>query len=311
MIYGTQKWSRGVALVTALLVVALATTIAVAMVSRQQLDIRRTGNMLMGDQTRLYAFGAEAWGIAQLERDDNKTDSLEDDWATLLPPLALDEGGTISGGIEDLQGRFNLNTLIAEGDAGKLAQQRFTRLLKQLDLEPALQQAVRDWIDSDSEPSYPDGAEDNYYLGLTPAYRSANTPLASVSELRLIRGIETEHYTALAPHVTALPESNTALNINTATVDQLMTLGDDLVRSEIEALVEQRNENAFATVTQFLQDNAFAGREIKADALDVASHYFMIQSQTEIGRSRLIHQSLVQRSGKGVVKVLRRSQGAL
>ena len=41
---------RGVALLTVMLVVALATTTAVAMASRQQVDIRRTENTLYQGQ---------------------------------------------------------------------------------------------------------------------------------------------------------------------------------------------------------------------------------------------------------------------
>ena len=43
---------RGVALVTALLVVSLATVAAVAMATRFQIDLRRTGNLLNGEQVQ-------------------------------------------------------------------------------------------------------------------------------------------------------------------------------------------------------------------------------------------------------------------
>jgi len=49
--------NRGVALLTVLLVVALATTTAVAMASRQQLDIRRTENTLYQGQALMYLYG--------------------------------------------------------------------------------------------------------------------------------------------------------------------------------------------------------------------------------------------------------------
>ena len=63
---------RGVALVTALLVVALATVAAVAMASRQQLDVRRTANLLQGDQAYVYAQAVEDWARVVLKRDENK-----------------------------------------------------------------------------------------------------------------------------------------------------------------------------------------------------------------------------------------------
>jgi len=47
---------------------------------------------------------------------------------------------------------------------------------------------VVDWIDTDVDALIPDGAEDDYYTGLDTAYRAANAPFASVSELQLVKG---------------------------------------------------------------------------------------------------------------------------
>ena len=104
---------RGVALVTALLVVALATVAAVAMASRQQLDVRRTANLLQGDQAYVYAQAVEDWARVVLKRDakDNQIDKLDDDWAQRLSPIVV-PGGQVDGFIIDLQGRFNLNNLV-------------------------------------------------------------------------------------------------------------------------------------------------------------------------------------------------------
>ena len=49
---------RGVALLTALLVVALVTVAAVAMVARQSLDIHRTANVLDADRAWQVAYAA-------------------------------------------------------------------------------------------------------------------------------------------------------------------------------------------------------------------------------------------------------------
>ncbi len=104
---------RGVALVTALLVVALATVAAVAMASRQQLDVRRTANLLQGDQAYVYAQAVENWARVVLKRDgENKQlDTLDDDWAQRLSPIVV-PGGQVDGFIINLQGRFDLNNLV-------------------------------------------------------------------------------------------------------------------------------------------------------------------------------------------------------
>ena len=76
--------NSGVALVTALLVVSLASLAAVSMATRQTFDVCRTANLINSDQAWLYAWGAEGWAKAILARDkkDNKIDSLDEPWAS-------------------------------------------------------------------------------------------------------------------------------------------------------------------------------------------------------------------------------------
>jgi len=192
---------RGVALVTALLVVSVVTVAAVAMATHQHIDVRRTGNLIHGEQAYEYALAAESWARVILRRDaaDSDYDSLTEDWATALPPIAV-EGGQVNGTVEDMQGRFNLNNLAglkkktgeAKGTgagvkAGKAANiAYYKRLLDILGLESALADTLADWVDADIDAQFPNGAEDEYYLLLERPYRAANRPLVSISELRLV-----------------------------------------------------------------------------------------------------------------------------
>jgi general secretion pathway protein K len=184
---------RGVALVTALLVVAIATTAAITMASRQQLDIRRTGSLLHGEQAWAYVVGAENWAIVVLRRDreDSQIDTLGEDWST-QPPVSFVEGGSIIGRLIDLQSRFNVNNLVSGGGASAENIDYYKRLLRLLDLDEALADALVDWIDDDIDVRFPDGAEDESYLLLETPYRAANRPLADISELRLVKGYTAE-----------------------------------------------------------------------------------------------------------------------
>ncbi len=161
---------QGVALITALLITALVTVIAVAMASAQQLDIRRTANIMDTDRAYVFALGVESWAKQILKRDlqNSQMDDLTENWAVVLPPLSV-EGATVSGHIVDMTGRFNLNNLVQGGKANPLAVQRFQRLLTAVGLNPDLALAVVDWIDPDSQASFPMGAEDSEYMNLTPA----------------------------------------------------------------------------------------------------------------------------------------------
>ncbi len=51
-----------------------------------------------------------------------------------------------------------------------------------------------------------EGAEDEYYAAQTPAYRAANRPMSSVSELRAVAHMTPEIYRALLPWVTVWPQ---------------------------------------------------------------------------------------------------------
>ncbi len=305
----SQRRQRGVALVTALLVTAIATITAVALASRQQLDIRRTENMLERDQAYLFGLGVEEWArqILAQDRRDNNIDHPGENWASILPPITV-EGAVVAGSIEDLQGRFNLNNLVQDGQASAPDIQRFQRLLRALDLDEGIARAVADWIDPDEEPAFPDGAEDNEYLRLVPPYRTANAPMANASELLLVKGVDYDTYRALRPYVTALP-ARTAINVNTAPVPVLMSLAAGLSQGDAELLVEERGENGYETIADFLNQPPFQNANVQIPDIGVASDHFLLTADVRFGRSHLQLFSLFARSADAKVQVAMRTQG--
>ncbi len=298
---------RGVALVTALLVVALATTAAVAMVARQQVDIRRTGNLLEGEQAYLYLLGIEDWAarILRQDREENAVDHLNENWATTLPPMEV-EGGQVAGSLEDLQGLFNINNLMKDGRVSEPDLRSFRRLLAALSLNWELADPVVDWLDTDVEATIPSGAEDGGYLSRIPAYRTANGPMADASELRLVAGMDAETWQVLAPYVTALPE-RTAINVNTAPIPVLMSLADGLTEADAQALESARGDKGFESTQDFFEQEVVAGRADFAE-VSVSSNWFRITGDVTVGRIRLRMHSTLQRGENGA-RVLRRAQG--
>ena len=251
---------RGVALITALLVIALVTAAAVAMASRQQLDIRRTANTLQRDQAYVYAMGAEVMARAVLVKDDPQKDHKEEDWAKSGVTIPF-EGGLLTGTLEDIQGRFNLNNVVKNGVASPQDVERLKRLLLILKAKsppdkevwknaepPDLANAVLDWIDADSNVSSGGGgAEDSDYLQTERPYRAANAPMAATSELLLVRGFTAGIYREVAPYVTALPE-HTKINVNTAKLEVLRSLDQD-ASCLIIAKLGRQNETLVADST--------------------------------------------------------------
>ncbi len=304
-----MKRQRGVALITAVLMVSLATVAAVAMATRQQLDLRRTGNLLHGEQAWAYVLGAESWARVILARDltQNKTDSGQDDWATQVP-AAFVEGGSVAGRVVDLQGRFNLNSLVdAQGLAVPAAIARFKRLLQVLDISETLANALVDWLDKNVDVTFPDGAEDNAYLLLNPPYRAANRPLGSVSELRLVQGFSAEVVDKLRPFVCALPTAAGAVNVNTAPAEVLRTLAANLSETDGEALLAAREQGVFDDVARFLALAPLAGKEVDTDSVSVASQWFRLVAEASVGQGYAALTSLFQRTPQAT-RVVRRER---
>lgn len=305
-----RQRERGVALLTAMLIVALAAIIGAGLLSQMNLALHRSANIWQSEQAWWYAVGIENWlgKLLRLDAEHTDIDSLEEPWAEPVDYLPLD-GGALQGRVLDLQGRFNLNNL-GSGDV-QAAQAHLQRLIGRVgdtDLMTArtVAASVRDWIDSDINPTLPDGAEDDYYLGLNPAYRTGNTPLASVSELRLVKGMTPALYAALAPYLSALP-AGTPINVNTAPAAVLATLAEDLGPGAGEALLEARAEEPWKSVGAFLQEPALAGREIEANRLAVTTGYFLATGQITVDRAQVRFFSVLERADNGAVRTLRHS----
>lgn len=305
---GTSR-ERGVALLTAILVVALATAAAVSLAVHEQLDTRLTSNVLDTDQAYEYALGTETWARVILARDarTSKVDDLGEPWARQLPPLPV-TGGQVAGHIIDLQGLFNINNLVVNGKPSPPDVAQFQRLLAIVGLQPQLVQAVIDWIDPGVNVTFPDGAEDDTYLQLATPYRTANRPMVSVSALRLVKGFDAAAVARLEPYVCALP-SRTTINVNTAPAPVLQSLADGLSKQDGEALVKARGENGYGSVQDFLKQDSLAGRRVNANELGVSSSYFLVVSDARVGHGRVLLYSKVERTSNGQSKVLMRTRG--
>ena len=314
------RTQRGVALITAVLIVALATIIAVNVSFSGYLDQRRSGTMFALDQGFEIATGAEAWAADILQKDKtsgSKTDDFTEQWATPIPPIPV-EGGDIAGQLEDMQGRFNLNSLVKSVD-GTLqedpkARERFERLLEILELEPKWAKIIVDWIDTDIQPSFPDGAEDNIYTAQTPPYRTPNMPITRSSELLAIAGFGLERYRKLEPFVTALPQDAT-INLCTASPELLDALlaGQRQFTLARDNVTNTRKQRCFPTLQDFEQ--SLTGSQQKAElvggkVIGETSSYFRANIWVTIGTTQLTLYSLLYRAnGTNLVRPILRSFG--
>ena len=360
----------GAALVVAMLVFALVAALMVGLQRDFTLTLQRGTHQLFSEQAWAYLMGAEGLAALALQADSRAdaraevaADHLGEVWAQPPTPYPLDAGGWMSGRIEDLQGRLNLN-LLAEtqsvgqatpnandtGDAEDVeedlgtgnqpqqtatalsddstnrwntAQKMFIRLLQalgeaSLPLEDAmaLTDAVTDFIDRDAERRL-NGAEEGEYRYADYPYLPANRALASVSELRAVRGMTEPVYRALAPLVTVWPETSSRLNILTCPLPVLRSVnGDDqlfpLAEMEAQRLDELRREGEIGTVADLLADPAFEGQSTGQiePLLGIRSDWFLLDATVELVERERHLFSVLHRTTDRTVAVFR-SEGEL
>ena len=296
---------RGAALIIALVIVAMATILAATLMWETHMDIRRTANQLYGAEALANALGVEDFVRDVLAQDDRESDHLQEPWARQGDIFPI-EGGSLSGGVLDLQSRFNVNNLLNDqGEPDEAQIKNFLALVTSLGIDARIVDAAVDWMDANvNAMTY--GAEDDTYLRLNPAYRTANRPFSSVSELRLLANMTPEQFAVLEPYVTTLP-TRTTVNINTAAPELLVALGD-LAPDAAARIVEMQSQGGFASLAD--AQDVVGGNALDANTFGVTSNYFRLQVLAVIGSSRLTLYSALHRDANGgVVRVLSRSLG--
>lgn len=108
-----KKNQQGVALITVMLIVALAAIIATQMTTRLQTQLQRSTNIAFNQQAYWYALGAEAFTkrvLIKAFKEQPHVTHLDQIWAAQETSYPVDFG-EISGVVTDLQSCLNLNAL--------------------------------------------------------------------------------------------------------------------------------------------------------------------------------------------------------
>jgi general secretion pathway protein K len=195
---------RGVALVAVTMSVAVLAVVGLGLADTAATGDRLAANALAVVQAEALARSGVAGARAALvdASQAGAPDTLAAPWLRPLEPLVLG-AGLVRVEVEDEARRLDPNLL---PDA-------LPRLLRAIDVDPALADALLDWTDPDDEPR-PHGAERRWYRGLTPPCEPANRPLATVGEWLVVRGMDADRLERLRPFVTTAGEDG--VNPNTA-----------------------------------------------------------------------------------------------
>jgi general secretion pathway protein K len=212
------------------------------------------------------------------------------------------EDGEVAGSISDESAKWNLNNMLRNGAISPSDMEAFARLLSALQLPSNLAATLADWLDPDNEVT-PGGAEDEYYLALSPPYRTAARPLADVDDLLRVRGFDAGVVERLRPYVTALPRYN-AVNINTASAPVLAALMPRLSLTQVRQVVDQRDRVPLRSIGDLRLYVPGAEAVGELNALDTRSSYFRVRVHARYRRAGTLTEALLERQPNDWPRIL-------
>ena len=199
---------RGIALVIVMISVMVLTVLAAGFAYSMKVETKLARNA--NSEAELEWLGRSGveyarWVLGNsLLNPMQPYDSLEQPWATgsgwlgptnaplaeVQNPLTIGHG-TVTWKITDLESKFNINA------PEPVLQQVLPQALTLMGIGPGeatpIVNSILDWIDPDDH-THPEGAESQYYEGLTPPYTAKNGPIDDISELLMIKGVTPEIY---------------------------------------------------------------------------------------------------------------------
>ena len=288
-------YTRGAAIVMAMLLAALAATIAATLLWQQQRWAGEYERRRDQVQAQALAMAGVQWARQIVfENAPPSTVHLGQPWAFRLPSTPI-ENGSIGGYITDAQGRLNVNNLVATGPGATAARAALQRLFGELGVPATLLNAIADWVDADDQTTGGGGAEDNYYLAQTGAPGlAANAPVRRVAELLSVRGADPMLIGRLRPFVDAL-DAPTAINVNTAPAEVLVAAIGGLDATGAAALVASRTQTPFGSIADF-RSRLRSDLNIDETILAVRSDWFVVSIEARQGDTVARARALFRRS---------------
>jgi general secretion pathway protein K len=293
---------RGAAIVTALLVVTLASVIVSALFYRESVAVRSIENRLALSQTRWVERAALDWAKVILRSDPATYDHVTDVWGTPVVETQLDEtvtGGAkigdsarnafLAGSVTDAQAKFNVNTLVrANGEPSVPHMAAMTKLMTLLGLpESLVQQAMARILKSRTRT-----------LG-DESVPASDIRLIQFGDLRDIPGFDEAVMRALQPHVTVLPDE-TPVNLNTATPEVIAAMIPEVQLSAVKSFVAQRERLPLRTLPEAnTRMGLDASNQLSGTLVSVNTMYFWVHGVIRYDRVQSQTETLIRRASGG------------
>lgn len=283
----SRSRQRGMALIVALLVVAIVAALSLLALSRQQQWTRQLEHRANFTTAAQIAFAAMDMTRLTL-RDDarrNRFDHLKEAWTIPIPPIAAEQG-QVGGRLRELQGRYNLTTLVSGLGSTAVEESNATvvRVARAYSLPASsLALVIRAYQ-----------AQRKRESGATPG----------LGELLREAGVTASQQEQFRAAFAVLPEA-TPVNVNFADAAALQAAIDGLTASEAEAVVAQRTSAPFETWAAFTATLPERLRGVGQDqAVSIASRYFMVEVDAWFYDVFLGYEGLLRRDGTNMPTVL-------
>ena len=301
MFHRAKKTERGAALLSVLLIVSAMSVAALVALDAVSRSVVLAKTSTARTQAMWHVNSAEAFAKIAiqdiLEPLDHK---LIAGMPGLDEPIVFDlEGGLLMTVISDRTNCFNLNALVKTDEQGtriadKPMLSRYRILLVASGIfdsdADALVDTLADWLDSDTF-SRTRGAEDGYYIGLAPPYRTSGEMLENMSELRAVLGYSDEVIDQIAPFICVRPTAEeSTLNLNMLTTEDAHLLSAIFSRQlepkPARELIEQRPIGGWGSKGEFLQHpaiQAISPQYKRAERISVQSSFFEMEGNVTYG----------------------------
>ncbi|MDE2079837.1 MAG: type II secretion system minor pseudopilin GspK [Burkholderiales bacterium] len=293
---------RGAALLLAMIILALVTTLAAGMVWQQARAVQVEAAERARAQAAWVLTGALDWARLILREDLRAAQrrgplytSLGDSWATPLEEarlssfLAADQDNNvdsgpeafISGAIVDAQSRYNLRNLV--DGTGRIVPAQLAGLQRLAQAAGAPGSAADEIAQALARAFAPAGARADPQAPLKPE---------RVADLRWL-GVDGATLAQLRPFVTLLP-AVTPVNANTAPAEVLLAAVDGLDLGSAQRLVQARRRNPYTTPAA-VQALLPQGATLDPTRLGVFSAWFEVSGRLRLDGRVLEQRSLLQR----------------
>ncbi len=300
---------RGAAIVTAILVVTIATLIVSSLFWREHVAVRSVENRLALAQTNWIERVILDWVrvVLRLDGATGAIDHLQETWAQGVPATKIDEtftGGSqigdasrfamVQGQMFDAQARLNLNNLLpttSPPEMRKASLDALRKLLEQSNLPTSLADSLSSRLALTVDVQATDGK-------VIPASR---LPLVQVNDLRTISGFDPGVINQLRDYVIFLPKP-TPVNLNTASGPVIAAILPTVQREDAMRFVNQ-SRREYATPALALQKIKDGAAPALGAMVSINTSYFLVRGFVRYDRVDAQTETLIERTPNKVTVV--------